>query len=68
MIDENGSPFTAHTTNLVPFILIKDDVRLLQKEGGKLSNIAPTILHIMGINKPAEMDEKSLIRTSISTQ
>ena len=58
MTDEEGKPFTAHTTNLVPFILIGVDVKLRE---GRLADIAPTILDIMGLECPPEMDGKSLI-------
>ena len=61
MIDPStGGAFTAHTTNKVPFILVKDgDVKL--RENGKLCDFAPTILDIMGLEKPAEMSGSSLI-------
>ena len=51
--------FTAHTTNPVPFILVKKGVRL--KDGGILADVAPTILDLMGIEKPEEMTGESLI-------
>ena len=57
--DENGNPFTAHTTNLVPFAISKKGIKL--KKNGKLSNIAPTILDLLGADKPKEMDQSSLI-------
>ena len=59
---ETGKPMTAHTTNQVPFVLINapEDVQL--KETGALCNIAPTILDLMGIPKPKEMDCESLIK------
>lgn len=60
MYENNGSPFTAHTTNLVPFIIVGKDVDL--KENGKLSDIAPTILDLLSIDKPMEMDGISLIK------
>ena len=53
-----GSPMTAHTTNLVPFILVGADAQL---HPGRLADIAPTILDIMGLECPPEMDGKSLI-------
>nr|WP_174391330.1 2,3-bisphosphoglycerate-independent phosphoglycerate mutase [Caldanaerobius polysaccharolyticus] len=61
MIDYNtGDPMTAHTTNVVPFIVIgAGDVKL--REGGKLADIAPTVLDIMGLPKPQEMTGESLI-------
>lgn len=60
MIDDDGSPFTAHTTNPVPFCVVGYDCEL--REGGKLADIAPTMLQIMGLEQPAEMDGKSLIK------
>ncbi|ADU27085.1 2,3-bisphosphoglycerate-independent phosphoglycerate mutase [Ethanoligenens harbinense] len=57
---EDGSPFTAHTTRPVPFIVIgQGDVNL--REGGKLADIAPTMLKILGLPVPAEMTGESLI-------
>ncbi|GMQ59249.1 2,3-bisphosphoglycerate-independent phosphoglycerate mutase [Vallitalea sediminicola] len=57
-----GDPFTAHTTNPVPFILVnyKDDITL--REGGKLADIAPTLLELMEVEKPAEMTGESLLK------
>lgn len=61
MMNPDGSPFTAHTTNPVPFVLMgMEDISL--REGGVLADIAPTILHVMGLDKPAEMTGLSLIR------
>ena len=60
MLDEDGSVFTAHTTNLVPFILCGADVKL---EPGKISDIAPTMLKLMGLEQPELMTGKSLIRS-----
>lgn len=60
ILDENGKPFTAHTTNLVPFCINRTDIKLMP-EGGKLANIAPTIIDLLGGVKPAEMNEESLI-------
>ncbi len=57
MVDyNNGKPFTAHTTDLVPFILVKDGFKGKLREKGILADVAPTILYLMGIEKPAEMD------------
>lgn len=61
MIDENGGPHTAHTTNLVPCILVDDEYRGTLKSGGKLGDVAPTLLELMGISKPAEMTGESLL-------
>ena len=58
MCKEDESPMTAHTTNLVPFILVGADAKL---HPGRLADIAPTILDIMGLECPPEMDGKSLI-------
>ena len=60
MLDENGEPFTAHTTNPVPFIVYNCDCEV--REGGKLCDIAPTMLKVMGLDKPAEMTGESIIK------
>jgi 2,3-bisphosphoglycerate-independent phosphoglycerate mutase len=60
MVNEDGSPNTAHTTNLVPCILIDDAYRGKLKDG-KLGDLAPTILKLMGIAIPAEMTGNVLI-------
>ena len=61
MINDDGTINTAHTTNLVPFIVIDKDITLT-KEVGKLSDIAPTILKIMGLDIPKEMTGNILIK------
>ncbi|MHB1161423.1 MAG: sulfatase-like hydrolase/transferase, partial [Chloroflexota bacterium] len=63
MIDpEGGGPFTAHTTDLVPFVLVGAQTQGVKlRDGGSLSDIAPTILGLMGIPQPKEMTGKSLI-------
>ena len=58
MVQPDGSPMTAHTTNRVPFILCGAGTELRQ---GRLADIAPTILDVMGLACPEEMDGKSLI-------
>ena len=58
---ETGEPYTAHTTNPVPFILVNYDDSVKLREGGCLADIAPTLLEIMGLPQPAEMTGKSLI-------
>ena len=60
MISEDGSPFTAHTTNLVPLCVVGYDCKL-KKQGGKLSDIVPTMLEMMNIPQPKEMTGVSLI-------
>jgi len=59
MTEPDGSPMTAHTTNLVPFILCGAGTEL--RSGGRLADIAPTILDVMGLERPAEMTGKTLI-------
>ena len=59
MINEDGSPNTAHTTNPVPIVVVDDNIKAVNS--GILANIAPTILKLMGIEKPEIMSEKSLI-------
>ncbi|HEY1075039.1 MAG TPA: alkaline phosphatase family protein, partial [Patescibacteria group bacterium] len=63
MIDpETGAPHTAHTTNLVPCILIADShAHVSLAQGGGLKDIAPTVLDLLGIEKPASMTGASLI-------
>ena len=59
MINEDGTPNTAHTKNLVPLILINSKYKSISN--GILANIAPTILKIMDIDIPSEMTEKPLV-------
>ena len=58
---ETGVPFTAHTINPVPFILINYDPAYTLKEGGRLADIVPTLIEMMGMEKPAEMTGESLL-------
>ncbi len=61
MVDpSNDDVFTAHTTNPVPFIVVGKDCNL--REGGRLADIAPTLLDIIGLPKPCEMSGESLIK------
>jgi len=60
MVNEDGSPNTAHTTNLVPCILVDDDYKGKLKDG-KLGDLAPTILTLMGVPIPKEMTGSVLI-------
>ena len=62
MVDyETGAPFTAHTTNPVPFVLVNYDDAYTLREGGCLADIAPTLIEIMGLEQPKEMTGKSLL-------
>lgn len=56
-----GDPFTAHTTNPVPFILVNYDENYTLREGGCLADIVPTMIEMMGMEQPAEMTGKSLL-------
>lgn len=58
---ETGEPFTAHTTNPVPFILVNADPSYTLREGGCLADIIPTLIELMGMEQPAEMTGKSLL-------
>ena len=58
MIDDDGNIITSHTTNKVPFIVCRNGVRLKE---GRLSDIAPTMLELIGLSKPKEMTGNSLI-------
>lgn len=60
MYEPDGSPFTAHTTNPVPLLLVGEKDHTL-KEGGRLADLAPTMLEMLGLPKPVEMDGKSLL-------
>ena len=59
MVDTDGEPFTAHTTNPVPFCVINHPCTL--REGGRLADIAPTMLKVLGLPQPAEMTGESII-------
>ena len=61
---EDGSVYTAHTTNFIPFILVNFEKNAIIREGGKLCDIAPTILEMMELSKPLEMTGESLIRSA----
>lgn len=61
LIDADGTPFTAHTTNPVPFILVNYDSAYTLREGGCLADIVPTMIEMMGMEQPAEMTGKSLL-------
>ncbi len=59
MIDTDGSPFTAHTTNPVPFVVVGMPCKL--REGGRLADIAPTMLKVLELPQPKEMTGESII-------
>ena len=58
---ETGEPYTAHTTNPVPFILVNADPKYGLREGGVLADIVPTLIELMGMKQPEEMTGKSLL-------
>ena len=58
---EAGKPHVAHTTNLVPFILLDPEKREVKLRDGMLGDVAPTVLDLMGLEQPAEMSGKSLV-------
>ena len=59
---DTGEPLTAHTTNQVPFILVNYDKDYKLAEGGRLADIIPTLIDMMGMEQPVEMTGKSLLR------
>ena len=62
MVDETtGEPYTAHTTNPVPFLLVNAGPEYGLDEGGRLADIVPTLIDLMGMEKPAEMTGRSLL-------
>ena len=58
---QTGNPFTAHTTNPVPFILVNADPSYKLRENGVLADIAPTLIELMGLKQPEEMTGTSLL-------
>ena len=58
LVDEEGKPFTAHTTNLVPVVITDKNIKI---KDGILSDIAPTMLDLLGVEIPADMTSKSII-------
>lgn len=62
LVDEKtGEPHTAHTTNPVPFILVNANPKYKLREGGRLCDIVPTLIEVMGLQKPASMTGESLL-------
>ncbi|MFK7949554.1 MAG: 2,3-bisphosphoglycerate-independent phosphoglycerate mutase [Saprospiraceae bacterium] len=62
MINDDGTPHTAHTTNLVPCFLVAKDLNGTTINSGKLGDVAPTILELFGLEQPAEMNGVSLLK------
>ena len=60
MLEPDGSPNTAHSLNPVPVVVTEDGIELA--DGGILADVAPTVLDLLGIDRPAEMTGRSLIR------
>ncbi len=58
LLDEEGKPFTAHTTNLVPVVITDENIKI---RDGILSDVAPTLLELLGVEVPADMSSKSII-------
>ena len=61
MLAEDGSPFTAHTTNPVPVCLVSNEYKDAKLHEGILADLAPTLLDVMGLPIPEEMTGKSLL-------
>lgn len=61
MKDDLGNPVTSHTTNLVPIVLFNYDKGAILKDGGRLCDLAPTILDMMNLEKPEEMTGNSIL-------
>jgi len=61
MFYPDGLPCPSHTTNPVRAVIIKEDLKGAQLKKGGLSNVAPTILHLLNLKKPVEMSGESLI-------
>jgi 2,3-bisphosphoglycerate-independent phosphoglycerate mutase len=65
-LDEQNNPLTAHTTNPVPFILVADGLHGSLASGGKLGDVAPTLLSLMGLPIPDQMTGVNLFEASRS--
>lgn len=61
MLTAEGKPHTAHTTNVVPVVLVGDLPGAELRPGGRLADVAPTVLQLLGIEQPPEMDGRSLL-------
>ncbi|WP_372678687.1 2,3-bisphosphoglycerate-independent phosphoglycerate mutase [Desulfosarcina sp.] len=63
MADSDGKPFTAHTTNPVRLLLLDDNRKGVRLREGRLGDVAPTVMELMGLKKPAQMTGRSLLQT-----
>jgi 2,3-bisphosphoglycerate-independent phosphoglycerate mutase len=63
MAGPDGKPFTAHTTNPVRLLLLDDSRKGVRLREGRLGDVAPTILELMGLEKPVQMTGRSLLQT-----
>ncbi len=64
MLDAQNNPHTSHTTNPVPFILVGNNIDKIKLENGRLSDIAPTVLHLMNLEQPEEMEGNNLVKNA----
>lgn len=64
MLTDEGKPHTAHTTNLVHFVYVGADHAKVKLRDGILADVAPTILHLLGLPQPKEMTGKTLVAKS----
>ena len=63
MYDDEGGPCTEHTTNPVPLVLVDPERKGAKlRPGGRLSDVAPTLLALMGLEQPAQMTGKTLVQ------
>ncbi len=65
---QTGQPHTAHTTNPVPLVLVNPPAGITGLADGRLADIAPTLLAIVGLEQPAAMTGKNLLRGAASAQ
>jgi 2,3-bisphosphoglycerate-independent phosphoglycerate mutase len=61
MLEEDGSPDTAHSLNPVPVVVTVDDPPVTLRDGGILADVAPTLLELLGREQPPEMTGRSLL-------
>ena len=60
--EKTGAPYTAHTTFKVPAVLFNGPKGATLRDGGRLADLAPTLLQLLGLKQPAEMTGKSLLK------